>query len=149
MRSIGGVRDKTIRCWPPGGVFSSSNLPRWVMPVPQSRMMVFPCGVPISTQGVFPPHLKVLGPGDGIEPRTPQKVTCIAAPVKASSSPRHMELYLRRGNGTETDRLPSLVAHIIPDEIHLLAGASPARCDCCFSGLLHTQRCRQVSNLLP
>src|SRR5215207_10690915 len=45
------------------------------MPVPASRMMSQPSAVLSSTHGVFPPYRTVVGPGVGIEPRVPQKVS--------------------------------------------------------------------------
>src|SRR4029078_7233317 len=45
------------------------------IPVPASRMISQPSSVRSSTQGVFPPYRTVLGPGLGMEPRVPQKVS--------------------------------------------------------------------------
>src|SRR6478672_2333877 len=45
------------------------------MPVPASRMISQSSSVRSSTQGVFPPYRTVLGPGLGMEPRVPQKVS--------------------------------------------------------------------------
>src|SRR6478752_3365859 len=45
------------------------------IPVPASRMINQPSPVRTSTQGVLPPYRTVLGPGLGMEPRVPQKVS--------------------------------------------------------------------------
>src|SRR5580658_778447 len=58
------------------GISSSSFLPSRRKPVPPSKTtMALPARS--STQLVFPPIWAVLGPGEGMLPRTPQKVTCI------------------------------------------------------------------------
>src|SRR5512134_1697997 len=46
-------------------------------PVPASRN-TRPVAPRTSMQGVLPPYRTVPGPGTGVEPRTPQKVSCIA-----------------------------------------------------------------------
>src|SRR3954469_12789553 len=52
-----------------------SERPSSRMPVPASRMMSQPSPVRSSTQGVFPPYRTVEGPGVGMDPRVPQKVS--------------------------------------------------------------------------
>src|SRR6266446_10690851 len=47
-------------------------------PVPQSRMITVPSEARTSTQEVLPPKRAVLGPGAAIDPRVPQKRTCMA-----------------------------------------------------------------------
>jgi len=42
--------------------------------VPASQIIKIP-SMRSSTQGVFPPYLRVLNPGVGIEPRVPQNFT--------------------------------------------------------------------------
>ncbi|KJR42630.1 hypothetical protein MCHI_001471 [Candidatus Magnetoovum chiemensis] len=42
------------------------------MPVPASKIIRTPLSAVTSIHVVLPPYLIVLGPGDGIEPRTPQ-----------------------------------------------------------------------------
>src|SRR4051812_30288738 len=54
---------------------SRSVRPSSRIPVPASRMMSQPSSVRSSTQGVFPPYRTVLGPGLGMDPRVPQKVS--------------------------------------------------------------------------
>src|SRR5271154_1491996 len=62
--------------WAVSGISLSSFLPRRRSPVPPSKItMALPARS--STQLVFPPIWAVLGPGEGMLPRTPQKVTCI------------------------------------------------------------------------
>src|SRR5207248_5426996 len=47
------------------------------IPVPQSRTIMVPSLVRISTHEVLPPYIAVRCPGVGIEPRVPQKRRCI------------------------------------------------------------------------
>src|SRR5580658_7514618 len=62
--------------WAVRGISASSFLPSRRRPVPPSKItMALPARS--STQLVFPPIWAVLGPGEGMLPRTPQKVTCI------------------------------------------------------------------------
>src|SRR5580698_11038404 len=62
--------------WAVSGISARSFLPRRRRPVPPSKItMALPARS--STQLVFPPIWAVLGPGEGMLPRTPQKVTCI------------------------------------------------------------------------
>src|SRR5689334_12196978 len=56
-------------------VRSMSARPSSRMPVPASRMISHPSSVRSSTQGVLPPYRTVLGPGLGMDPRVPQKVS--------------------------------------------------------------------------
>src|SRR5439155_16900953 len=53
-----------------------SDWPRSLIPDPASRMMISP-SARTSTQLVLPPMRTVTGPGVGIEPRTPQKITLV------------------------------------------------------------------------
>src|SRR5271154_3212365 len=62
--------------WAVSGISLSSFFPSMRRPVPPSKItMALPARS--STQLVFPPIWAVLGPGEGMLPRTPQKVTCI------------------------------------------------------------------------
>ena len=56
-------------------VARASARPSSRMPVPASRMISQPSSVRSSTQGVLPPYRTVSGPGLGMEPRVPQKVS--------------------------------------------------------------------------
>src|SRR5262245_31313768 len=50
---------------------ASNSRPSGRRPVPPSRIMIWP-SARTSMQEVLPPYLRVVGPGVGTEPRTPQ-----------------------------------------------------------------------------
>src|SRR5688572_26704975 len=61
------------------GMLPSKDCDKGNMPVPASRMMSSPASLLTSMQVVLPPCRTECGPGEAIEPRTPQKRTFIRA----------------------------------------------------------------------
>src|SRR5213593_2922744 len=59
------------------GIVCARCSPSSRAPVPQSRMITVPSEARTSTQDVFPPYRAVFGPGAAIDPRVPQKRTCM------------------------------------------------------------------------
>src|SRR5262245_43806314 len=99
-------------------------------PVPQSRMITVPSEALTSTQEVFPPYRAVFGPGAAIDPRVPQKRTCMAdiliipcdpdriSPTN-SGTPRPLFAPLPRAGPSDTQQrvtgasLPPIPTHVM------------------------------------
>src|SRR5499425_2188983 len=75
-------------------------------PVPQSRMITVPSDARTSTQDVLHPKRAVFGPGAAIDPRVPQKRTCIADSLII---PGHFPGRLSPGNSGHGERSRSSV----------------------------------------
>src|SRR5256885_1284152 len=87
-------------------------------PVPQSRMITVPSEARTSTQEVLPPKRAVLGPGAAIDPRVPQKRTCMADSLIIPCRPRRISSTNSGGLGSpmpsEGGRTPGLESSRAP-----------------------------------
>jgi hypothetical protein len=81
------------KMWATTGCSAISDRPSSRMPVPASMMKRSPSRVRTSTQEQLPPYRIVLGPGEGIEPRVPQKRIFISPSTHAPPGSRRPLLY--------------------------------------------------------
>src|SRR5438045_2267586 len=93
------------------------------IPVPASRMMSQPSLVRSSTHGVFPPYRTVVGPGVGMEPRVPQKVSVRLIGLRSHSD---LGSFLQRvpvgdGNASPLDANEALLLELLHGARHGLA----------------------------
>src|SRR4051812_22241172 len=79
--------------WATTGCSAINVRPSSRMPVPASTMNSSPSRVLISTHEQLPPYRTVRGPGEGIEPRVPQKRIFMSPSTPASPGVRRPLLY--------------------------------------------------------
>src|SRR2546426_804307 len=103
--------------------FSMSRSPRFLIPVPASRMISSSLASLNSTHGVFPPYPTVCFPGVEIDPRVPQNVRRIVGRV--TSSLRSFQI----SGGCPTCPLPfhKLDPDISDQHLHLCDDRNPRR----------------------
>src|SRR4051812_45710508 len=102
---------------------ASKERPSSRMPVPASRMISQPSPVRSSTHGVLPPYRTVEGPGEGMDPRVPQKVSVRLIGLRSHSNlgPLLQGIPVGDGDAASLDADETLFLELLHGSGHRLA----------------------------